>query len=1131
MQKLNYPEYIELINVYDFICLSESKTDDFDSIHIPGYTFNLKNRKPNPRVKSGGIAFGYKSQYDKYVHPIETSSKLVSWYKISSSLFKSSEDIIIGNVYIPPENSSYKVIDALNELEEEFLRLSVNHKFILLNGDFNSRTGMDSDFIELIDDDRNPANNVINYAGTLEQFDMSYIRSSKDTFKNNYGNQLLQLCKNNNLFILNGRVNGDKIGMFTCRQSSVVDYFLCTYDMLGYIISLHVLEFSSLYSDVHSPVALNVNFKIDINELDEKELSNGKCDIKKIKKWNIEKEEDFKNSIDMTKVEQLEYELNLVNINDLSHAAVSDLIDSLNSLLVNSAEQVFGSYIKQNYTKNSNKKENKPWFTDDCWKKRKSFRISKKRYKNCKTRERKELMKSQEKAYKREMNKAIHEHRRNMRTKLKNLKSKNSKEFWNILNTKENRKKPDIPTNIFYEFFKELNSANAEEDELPALHVNAELNEIINDDITECEIYKCIKGLKNGKASGDDLIINEYIKSTSRMLMPIYVKLFNIIFNTGNVPETWLVGNIIPFYKNKGEKCDPKNYRPITILSCLGKLFTSVLNNRLNDFVENSLLLNENQSGFRNGYSTTDSILSLHFLFELLKLKKKKLYCAFIDFAKAFDTVWRPGLWSKLLKTSINGKMYDVIVNMYSNIKSRVFNGCEHSDFFPCEVGVRQGENLSPLLFSLYVNDLEDFLQSKNIVGLKSISDEIESELNLFLKLFTILYADDTVLLSESPTDLQKQLDSLNNYCNIWKLKVNVDKSKIVIFSKGRLPNNMSFKYNDINIDIVSEFTYLGVLLSRSGSFAKAKKANAEKATRAMYDILRKGRIHNLSIECQLDLFDKVIQPILLYGCEVWGTGNNSIIERVHLKFCKLLMHGKKSTPDFMVYGELGRYPLDIFIKLRIIKYWTKLVLGKQEKLPSVLYNLALRKYQNNVTWLKYVKSILDVGGLSYVWNNQYALNPNWLYCTIKQNLTDQFRQLWLSDLQNSPKSLNYRIYKEDYKLEDYFKILDDKNIITFCRFRTLNHKLPIESGRWQNINRENRKCLLCNTNNIGDEFHYIFTCCFFHYDRKKLLKAKYINRPNAMKFKELMNSKNPSDLNNLCKFIRIVNKKLNSPG
>ena len=87
--------------------------------------------------------------------------------------------------------------------------------------------------------------------------------------------------------------------------------------------------------------------------------------------------------------------------------------------------------------------------------------------------------------------------------------------------------------------------------------------------------------------------------------------------------------------------------------------------------------------------------------------------------------------------------------------------------FFPCNVGVRQGENLSPVLFSLYLNDLEEFLKVNNIIGLKSISDEIETELNYYFKLFFILYADDTILMSESQEDLQKQLDSLNEYCNI----------------------------------------------------------------------------------------------------------------------------------------------------------------------------------------------------------------------------------------------------------------------------------------------------------------------------------------------------------------------------
>ena len=93
-----------------------------------------------------------------------------------------------------------------------------------------------------------------------------------------------------------------------------------------------------------------------------------------------------------------------------------------------------------------------------------------------------------------------------------------------------------------------------------------------------------------------------------------------------------------------------------------------------------------------------------------------------------------------------------------------------------------------------------------------------------------------------------------------------------------------------------------------------------------MYEVLRKGRIHNVSIKCQLDLFNKIVRPILLYGCEIWGFGKNDMIERVHLKFCKLLLRLKVSTPKCMVYGELGRYPLEIDMKVRMISYWYKLI-------------------------------------------------------------------------------------------------------------------------------------------------------------------------------------------------------------
>jgi hypothetical protein len=112
-----------------------------------------------------------------------------------------------------------------------------------------------------------------------------------------------------------------------------------------------------------------------------------------------------------------------------------------------------------------------------------------------------------------------------------------------------------------------------------------------------------------------------------------------------------------------------------------------------------------------------------------MKDKKKKLFCAFIDFAKAFDTVWGKGLWYKLLGNEINGKMYKVIFNMYSGIKSRVFYNGEMSEYFPCNIGVQQGGKLSPFLFSIYLNDLQQFLEERNVCGLVCISDEIDGEL------------------------------------------------------------------------------------------------------------------------------------------------------------------------------------------------------------------------------------------------------------------------------------------------------------------------------------------------------------------------------------------------------------------
>jgi hypothetical protein len=166
-------------------------------------------------------------------------------------------------------------------------------------------------------------------------------------------------------------------------------------------------------------------------------------------------------------------------------------------------------------------------------------------------------------------------------------------------------------------------------------------------------------------------------------MLPVYNKLFNIILDTGIFPERWTQGIILPIYKNKGNAQSPENYRPITLLSCLGKLFTAIINNRLTKFSDEFNIIKNNQAGFRKIHSTIDNLFVIQSLIDLLKLQKKKLFCAFIDFKQAFDTVWRQGLWYKLIQNNINGKCFNVIKNMYENIKSCVKTNSGVTPFFP----------------------------------------------------------------------------------------------------------------------------------------------------------------------------------------------------------------------------------------------------------------------------------------------------------------------------------------------------------------------------------------------------------------------------------------------------------------
>ena len=818
---------------------------------------------------------------------------------------------------------------------------------------------------------------------------------------------------------------------------------------------------------------------------------------------------------------------------------VDQLAERVSRLMTRAARASFGTRKAPVHNKHV-KRKGKPWFSKECKHYRKVFNKAKMRLKKSNNLPNKESFQKASKEYKKCMDRHIRLYKQQLQDMLRNKQKYLPREFWTFFNKKLDQAAiDDIPTlDTFFEYFKDQNSTDdATLDDSQFENVSEHTPDDydcteLNDEITLQEITKAINKLKRNKASGVDQVENDYIIDSVDILAPVYVEFFNLVLTTGTLPELWLNGIIKPIYKNKGNSKDPNNYRPITILSCLGKLFTRILNTRLSNFLDKNSILSAAQAGFRKHFMTADNIFVLHILTHFLKLSKRKLYCAFIDFSKAFDTVWRVGLWTKLQKSGVKGKILTLIINMYNNIKSQVQVNNTFSDYFPCLTGVRQGENLSPLLFSIFLNDLEPHLMSKDCCGVTlEVKNRDDSDIIMCIQLILLLYADDTVIFDVTPTGLQKTLDAFFNYSVANRLNVNISKTKIIVFGGGPAKTSkLSFHYGNKSLEIVDTYTYLGVNMHRNRRFTTGIKTLCDNALKAMFALLKKIRNLHIPLDTSLALFDTLVVPILSYGSEVWAYENLDLVERVHLKFLKFLAGLRNSTPAFMVYGELGRMPLYIKIHKRAVAFWHKLHIHNDViKLSQMLYKfivLDTRVNGNAYPWLSFINRLFNNLGLSYILQNPSGYSTPWLVAKVEQILSDQFSQKWREDILASPKGIYYQHFKQSLKFEPYL-LLPRTISQTLLKFRTSNHNLPIETGRWSGIPREDRLCPLCNSPAIADEFHYLFKCPALSEDRIILLSNEYFNWPNLIKMKKLLCSSKTKTLRNLSQFIKIVTKKL----
>ena len=1129
VKKLEDECFVNLLSRYDIIVLTECWTNANSFISLDGYECISKHRIRRKKGKrdSGGITCFFAKAIWKGVENVEWNFEDGLIFKLNKDFFGWADNIFTVFTYMKPAKSQRNVLDAgtdeYERLYDKIAELSEEGEIILM-GDMNARCATLNDCIDIED-----AVDVLNvpisarkiYANDLLQCGMSVQRSNEDKHVNEYGHRLIDLCTSGDLICLNGRCGQDKdIGKFTFANKlgkSAIDFTLCSKGILNTVLDFNVGSLN-VFSD-HAPISLSIS--CSVNEVVPAENVNT---TRKGVRWREKHMDDYVGNINSEKCKNdLKFANELLDSELISQECIDECVSKISNVMLEAGEKHIS------YSSNRPQTNNQRWYDDECRALRDEFvhaekifrhsgnepdRISmctiRSKYRNCcRTKRRKFKIREAE--------------------ELLTLSRLNPRSFWKKVRKKSS---PSVGNCDFFGHFKNL--ANSEpllgewEEELVSDWESSDAfiyNPVLDDAISLCELENAIKKMKSGKSPGIDSILNEFIKYGGNDLKSTILKAFNVILNTGLFPEIWATGEIIPLHK-KGDKNDPLNYRGITLLSCLGKLFTNVINNRLNIWAEANGTFCDEQFGFRKNRGTRDCMFILQGLIDLTLSKGKPLYCAFVDLQRAFDSANRRAIWYKLNLYSISSKVISLIRNMYDKIKVCVKSMNKSNDenndtcFFKSKVGVFQGESLSPFLFSMYLNDLSNELSSCNELGV-----------NVYDWLVTILlFADDMVLFSESRKGLQNGLNELAKYCEKWGLTVNVPKTKCVAFKRGgKLSADDKWYYNNEAIETVNHFKYLGFVFGSSGKHSKGVDELELQAKRALFGLKSILQRHpEMAPKTQLQLFDSLVKPILDYSCEIWGFLDANKLETIHLGFLKAVLGVRKTVPTPFVYTELNRMPLVITRKCSLVKYWLNILSLDFNNPVRKMYTALLRASNENdgfAFWTTHIKSILSSNGFANVWNTQGTMNNTHFFKLFKQRLNDTFTQS-CSDLvsQTSPNRL-YRLLSPRISGTEYLCNVKEKFLrMALAKMRLGSHNLMVERGRWnkpRKIPFHDRLCQLCHT--IEDEYHIIIECPRFLVQRKKYIPNNVTTRPSMFKLINFLDNVKDNQLRKFSFFCYIV--------
>ncbi|KAK3092919.1 hypothetical protein FSP39_008861 [Pinctada imbricata] len=530
--------------------------------------------------------------------------------------------------------------------------------------------------------------------------------------------------------------------------------------------------------------------------------------------------------------------------------------------------------------------------------------------------------------------------------------------------------------------------------------------------------------------------------------------MLSLTFSCGLIPSVWRKAIICPILKDiNTDPRVPSNYRGISLLSVVAKIYSSVLNNRLTSHLEENDLLVDEQNGFRGDRSCLDHVFTLSSIVK----NRNSTFVTFIDLRKAFDMVDRELMEFCLLKNGIDGQFYNAIKSLYTDTESCVRLGNRLTDWFSCRSGVKQGDNLSPTIFSLFINDLA--------MQIKALNKGVPvGDLNISI----LLYADDIALITQNEKDMQALLNTVESWCKQWRLKIITDKTKVVHFRKRqRNRSQLTLKLNGRDLSYESSYKYLGVIFDEFASFKDNAENLAKSAGRALGSVISK--IHGIK-SVGFRTFEKLflcgVAPIIDYCSGVWGHKEFHNLHSVQLKAMRYFLGVHRFTPILAIQGESGWPPTVVRHRVNVLRLWNRLTQMDADRVTRKIFEWDLTEFKPD-SWSSQTNDLFASLGLDSMFRNRQPCDIS----ASEGKLIDIYKDKWNSDLATVSKLRTYRLFKTVFKTEDYLYMNIPKSVrSTFSMFRCGILRFRGESP-------DERLCTVCNSGEIEDEKHFLLSC------------------------------------------------------